>query len=138
MIAALLAGLTGHFYRPDMAQGLARQVLLDFVQDLREFDLSDIEAAVKAYRQDPTSKKFPTPGQLRELAQEAQSDRRARANATTSSHGGTARPAQGDRPNLWWMQPREHWPIFWSERDVPMGEKVKHHGKWRDPERIVG
>jgi len=137
IIAALLAGLTGHFYRPEMAEGLARQVLLDFVSDLRDFDISDIRAAVETYRRNPASKKFPTPGQLRELAAEAQNERRARATASASPPQAMAQPAQGDRPNLWWMKPREHWDRNWSERDVPMGEKVKHNGKWREPERVV-
>ena|GEM_PF-3768061 len=128
-VAALLAGLTGHFYRPEMAQGLAKQVLLDFIEDLADFDISDIEAAVKTYRQNPVNKKFPSPGQLRELAIVAQRERRARAEHQSS----TPRSVQFERPNLWWMIPREHWSRFgnWMESEVPWGEKIRHNGVWR-------
>lgn len=137
MLALILSRLAIHYYRPDFTEGQAKLLIEDMVQDLGEFNTDIVTEACSAYRQRKDSKFFPTSGVLRALCNEIE---QASAKAAREAARGTARPAQGFRPNLWWMQPREKWNRGWSESDVPMGEKIKHHGnhgKMRDPERIV-
>lgn len=133
----ILSRLAIHYYRPDFTEGQAKLLIEDMVQDLGEFDTDIVTEACSTYRQRKDSKFFPTSGVLRALCNEIE---QANAKVAREQLRGKGRPAQGFRPNMWWMKPREQWHLFgnWQESEVPMGEKIKHHGKWREPERIVG
>jgi len=134
ILTAMLAKLAQHYYRPDFTEGQARQLIRDYLHDLAEFDLRDVDAGVTAYRRDPKSKFFPTVGQLRERILEAQKDRLASARMGTAK----ARPQFGDsRPIMWWALPKNLWQPHWSESDVPFDMRVKDApgGKWRWPHR---
>lgn len=62
-ILALLGKLSLHFWRPDFTAGQAKQMYADYVHDLREYALSDINDAIIKYRQAGATF-FPTSGQL--------------------------------------------------------------------------
>ena len=62
-ILALLAKLSLHYWRPDFTPAQAKQMYADYVEDLREYALRDIAAAMKKYRQSAATF-FPTSGQL--------------------------------------------------------------------------
>jgi hypothetical protein len=63
-ILVLLGKLAVHYWRPDFTPGQARQLYADYVDDLREYALSDINDAMVKYRRNAESKFFPTSGQL--------------------------------------------------------------------------
>lgn len=63
----LLGKLALVYWRPDFQPGQAKQLYLQYVDDLREFPMSEIVAAVEAYRRDGGNRFFPTPGDLRKL-----------------------------------------------------------------------
>jgi hypothetical protein len=63
-ILVLLGKLAVHYWRPDFTPGQARQLYADYVEDLREYSLRDINNAILKYRRDAESKFFPTCGQL--------------------------------------------------------------------------
>lgn len=64
-ILVLLAKLALVYWRPDFTPQQAKQLYSQYLDDLRPFAFKDIAAAVEKYRQDPESKFYPTPGQLR-------------------------------------------------------------------------
>lgn len=64
-ILTLLARLALVYWRPDFAPGQAKQLYLQYVEDLREFAIADIVEAVGKYRRNGENKFFPTPGQIR-------------------------------------------------------------------------
>lgn len=63
-ILVLLGKLALHYWRPDFSPGQARQLYADYLDDLREYAISDISDAITKYRRAEDSKFFPTPGQL--------------------------------------------------------------------------
>ncbi len=63
-IVALLAKLALHYWRPDFTEGQARQLYLDYLDDLRDYAVADIKTAIQAYRTDGTNKFFPSSGQI--------------------------------------------------------------------------
>lgn len=132
-MATVLSRLAIHYYRPDFTEGQAKLLVEDMVEDLRQFGPTIVADACSEYRRRRDSKFFPTSGVLRAICNEIE---QASAKSAREAARGSARPAQGFRPNFWWLQPREHWPPDWGERDVPMGERIKHNGQWRDPERV--
>lgn len=62
-ILALLAKLSLHYWRPEFTPSQAKQMYADYVEDLREYALSDVSDAVKFYRRGGATF-FPTSGQL--------------------------------------------------------------------------
>lgn len=106
------------------------------VDDLVEFAVSDVETAIRLYRQDPKSKYFPSPGVLRKLAGD---ERRERNKATKSRKLRTEWVEGTSRPIRWWGLPRTLWKQEWRETEVPMGEMVRDAKTdiWRAPERLV-
>ena len=138
MLTAMLAKLAQHYYRPDFTEGQARQLIRDYLSDLEEFDLRDVEAGITAYRRDPKAKFFPTVGQLRERVLEAQKDR-----LVAASYGNAAKatPQFGEsRPTRWWQIPKTLWREGWRESEVPWDEKIRDvsGGEYRWPTRRVG
>lgn len=133
LIVQALAKLAAHSaFAPygDLTAGQFESMALDFVNDLAEFGMVEIESAIIAYRQDPKAKGFPTPGKLRELATRARAERRMAA---------TPRPAgqtQESRPLRWWYRPRAMWKSHWREDQIPRDE-IMMYQIWRgkmDPE----
>jgi hypothetical protein len=123
-IATHLAKLALHFYRPDLAADHAKLILEDFVADLSEYAAEDIVAGIAAYRRDPKSNKFPSPGQLRAKVALAWAKRQAESQSAAESPGGVAstidREAafrKANRPIGWYML--ERWKREWHESDVP-------------------
>ncbi len=110
----------------DMTESQAAQFAEDYITDLAEFSGIEIDSAFLAYRQDPRSTKFPTPGRLRELASRARSDRIAVNQPRI----------RAARPFLWWTKPKCLWKPDWHESEVPAGEKIRDfpNGALRDPE----
>jgi hypothetical protein len=66
-ILTLLARMSLHYWRPDFSPGQARELYLDYLDDLRDFAISDIAAAMRAYRRDGENRFFPTSGQIVDL-----------------------------------------------------------------------
>lgn len=66
-IIVLLGQLSLVYWRPDFSPAQAKQLYLQYLDDLRDFAFSDIVEAIEKYRRDPESKFFPAPGQLRGL-----------------------------------------------------------------------
>ena len=66
-IALALAELALLYWRPDFSPGQAKRYYATYLDDLREFALADIRAAIVAWRRAPDAKRFPYPGELRAL-----------------------------------------------------------------------
>lgn len=64
-ILVLLAKLALVYWRPDFTPAQAKQLYGQYLDDLRPFSFRDINDAIEKYRQNPESKFYPTPGQLR-------------------------------------------------------------------------
>lgn len=62
-VSAILSRLALHYWRPDFDQGQFRNLLGDFLDDLKAYQPAQISAACDAYRRSG-EKFFPTPGQL--------------------------------------------------------------------------
>lgn len=63
-IAAILARLALHFWRPDFTPEQARMVIEDYLDDLRGYSPTQIERACMQFRKRPDSTFFPKSGQL--------------------------------------------------------------------------
>lgn len=64
-ILLLLARLALLYWRPDFTPGQAKQLYVQYLEDLRDFAFSDVSEAIQKYRRNPENKFFPLPGQLR-------------------------------------------------------------------------
>lgn len=123
-ILVVLVRLSAHYWRPDYKPAQSREMWLDWIADLREFDIVAIEAACESYRRNSTSEFFPKPGQLRTLAALEQKEVRERAKFAALP------PPQGSigsRPIMWWAIPRARWKPHWLESEVPRGERPSRH-----------
>lgn len=127
----MLGKLAVHYYRPDFTEGQARQLILDYLDDLADFPLHVTEKAIRAYRCDPGSEFFPKLGRLIELAKRAERDAEAPSKPLPA--------LRESRSIRWWSQCKLLWKPHWRESEVPMGEKVRDvpGGPMRDPERVV-
>lgn len=67
LIILMLTRLSLIYWRPDYSPGQAEQVYEQYLEDLREFALAAISAAVVAWRRNGENRFFPQPGQLRAL-----------------------------------------------------------------------
>ena len=122
----MLSKLAVHYYRPDFNEGQARSLIADMVQDLSEFSVGEIEAAIAAYRQAPPppgkQKYFPDSGALRQLAA---AERRHRQEVSERA------PLCNfdSRPCAWWYQPKNRWKPHWREEDIP-DDKREAYDRW--------
>ena len=103
------------------------------VEDLEEFPVSEIQAAIRQYRQDPNSRFFPTSGALRGVIAQARRERAAQDRRAP-------RIKLVSRPIGWWNLPRSWWSKWnpdWKESEVPAGELIRDvpGGPFRQPER---
>lgn len=85
----------------------------DFVSDLMEFPLPEIDMALQEYRRNGKNKYFPTPGSIREIILHGRAERAAIEKI------GPAIKNYDSRPIMWWMQPKEMWRDHWLESDIP-------------------
>ena len=115
-----------------MPESAFKSIIADMLDDLAEFAFVDIEHAVKAHRQNPKARFFPTPGELRLLAQQSAADR-----TTASKHRQSFKPEYGEcRPIMWWTFPSRFWKPHWRESEIPADyrdthDKLKAMGKWQ-------
>jgi len=126
----LLAKLAVHYYRPDFTEGQAKSLISDMVHDLVEFDVPEVELAIREYRQDAHNRFFPTSGALRApiLA-----GRKERAEAEKISR----KPLPNDtRPIMWWCLPEVLWKPHWHESDIPI-DHVKAYQMRKDRKAAV-
>lgn len=115
MVTALLMKLSVHYYRPDFTEGQARSLIKDFLEDLAEFRVAEIENAILAYRRNAENQFFPKPAQLRELIYADRKEERERTRY--------AGKAPLTRPLQWWLQPRALWRPDWRDSEIPKGER---------------
>jgi len=114
----MLSQLAIVYYRPDFTEGQARQLIATLVSDLEEFDLAEIDMAIKLYRRDPANEFFPKPAALRAIVLNGRKER-----AALDRVGPKITPV--NRPLMWWHRPKSRWNIGWIEADVPAGELVR-------------
>eukprot|EP00913_Durusdinium_trenchii_P005309 g4955.t1 len=75
-IAALLAKLALHYWRPNFTDAQAKQLYMDYIGDLKIYPLDVINRAVGVYRRNEKEKWFPKSGQLIALCEAAIKARR--------------------------------------------------------------
>lgn len=117
-IGLLLAGLQTQFWQEDISVEQNAFKTIDFITDLAEFKIEEIQAAIQTYRRDPSRTKMPTSGQLRSLALKERADAIAAAQPKV-------RAEFPGRPMRWWLQSKNCWQPHWLESEVPRGEKIK-------------
>ena len=129
-IVLLLSKLAIHYYRPDFTEGQARQLIADLTDDLEEFPVSEVETAIRLYRQDAKNKYFPTSGALRGIILAA---RRERADMDSRPK----RVVPLCRPSRWHDWPKSRWDASWLETEVPDGELIQDEpgSVYRQPRR---
>lgn len=66
-VAAILARLSFHYWRPDYSQEQARMVMEDYLNDLEHISPASVEKACAEYRKKPDSKFFPKVGEILDL-----------------------------------------------------------------------
>lgn len=91
----------------------------DFVADLEEFPVAEIEVALQIYRRDSKNKFFPTPGAVREIILTGRRERAALAKSSDRK-----KPMVESRPILWWTQPPYLWQPTWREADIPEADQL--------------
>jgi len=57
-IMVLLAKLAVHYYRPDFTEGQAKSLISDMVHDLVEFDVPEVELAIREYQPQTASERY--------------------------------------------------------------------------------
>ena len=122
-VSKLLMRLAMTYFSRDFSPEQAKVVIADYVLDLAEFAVCDIESAISCYRKDPTSEFFPKPGRLCELCSDARGNRIARENTKPGKpEKGLVPEFKESRPLRWWQQPRKMWDATWKETDIPFSE----------------
>ena len=110
----MLASLASFYWRPDFGPAQSAAMTANFVEDLIEFPVAEIEVAIAGYRRDGKNKFFPTPGALREIILEARKDRAQDAKVS-------AKPMPAEvRPVMWWTKPPYLWALNWRESEIPI------------------
>lgn len=128
-----MSRLAINYYRPDFQESQAKLIIRGYIEDLMEFEVSDVEEAIREYRRGKDAKFWPAVGELIALAKVERRERLARAAAKR-------RPIPSKyRPILWWGLPKSLWQPHWRETEVPMGEKIRDRTgePMRDPELVV-
>lgn len=105
----MLSKLAQHYYRPDFTDAQARTLIEDYLHDLMEFDLEEVEFAIATYRTSD-ERFFPRSGQLRKIIATRAAERAATARICD-------RPLPDSRPHFWWLQ--DHWKPSWKESEIP-------------------
>lgn len=101
-------------FNPNLSPDQAKVFITDYILDLAEFAVTDVEEAIRAYRRDEKQFTFPKPGLLYKLASLARRDRTQRATAKP------IKPQFGDqRPIMWWTQSLWLWKPHWRETEIP-------------------
>lgn len=118
-VGVMIAKLATHYYRPDFGPEQVKHMTRDFIEDLEEFPITDIENAFRDYRRDPNNKFFPTPGMIRGIALKARKDR-----AELNRYNNDLRPLWSDsRPCRWWDRPKRYWRAEWRESEIPADDR---------------
>lgn len=104
----------------DFTADQAKVVMADYVSDLAEFTVFDVETAIREFRRDKKSEFFPKPGVLYNLSCVARRERIEREDYRRNKP-----EFRASRPHLWWMLPKEVWRQEWRESEVPAGEFIK-------------
>lgn len=125
-IGLLVMAMASHFYDKDVSPEQTALKTLDFINDLAEFTITEIQSAFTNYRQDAKRKRFATPGEIRELCYQERKDRR------DASRPPTRLPS---RPSMWWTRCKLRWEPGWHESEVPFGNKIRDtpDSPWRYP-----
>lgn len=77
-IAAILARLSLHYWRPDYSPEQARLLMEDYLSDLSGYSPAQVERACAEYRQNPANKFFPHSGELMGLMGHGKTEYRSR------------------------------------------------------------
>lgn len=109
-------------------------MVLDFIEDLADYTVAEIETAIREYRQDIENRFFPRTADILEICR---GNRNHRASVL-----GCGRPYRepefaDSRPIRWWSQRRAFWKPNWRESEVPVGEKCRDAStnEFREPIR---
>lgn len=115
----MIAKLATHYYRPDFGPEQVKHMTHDFIEDLEEFAMSDVENAFRDYRRNAENKFFPTTGAIRAIVLKAVKDR-----ALSARFNENLRPLWPDsRPCRWWDHPKSRWKASWLESEIPEDER---------------
>lgn len=96
-------------------------MVADFVQDLEDFPIPEIDQALQAYRRDPASKFFPTPGAIRAIILDGRKERAA------LERRGPSLGKVESRPLMWWTQSKRFWKPHWREEDIPRDHQAQYY-----------
>jgi hypothetical protein len=103
-----------------MPEAAFKSIIADMIEDLIEFAIVDIECSIRAHRQDPKQRFFPTSGQLRAGAIAAHTERTAASKPR--------KPIEFDsRPLRWWTMPRAQWRQHWHDHQIPAADQETFH-----------
>lgn len=75
-VATSLMRLQAHYWRPDFTEAQARELYVDFIEDLGELPPDILDEAIRQYRRDPEARFFPRPGDLLATAKPLLEERR--------------------------------------------------------------
>lgn len=117
-LTMLLMRLAVHYYRADFNQQQATSLIRDMVEDLGNYVVQEVDAAIRAYRLDAKERYFPRSGQLKAIIE------RHHAEGSMGCYGPKLKPEFGDsRPIRWWLLPRQFWQPHWRVGDIPEAEQ---------------
>lgn len=104
---AILYRLGCHYWRQDFNQTQAKNLLLDYVEDLADFTWAEVETACREWRRDQTKTKFPRSAELAHICRCRRTESAAPA--------GDQRAMLPSRPTLWWLLPKDLRKPDWKE-----------------------
>lgn len=131
----MLAQLAPLYYRADFGAAQAEALFAAFVDDLSEFEVPDIEDAVRAYRRDAKNKYFPSPAALRAICTAAVKDRQERERIASTYSKLSANHVLR-RPGFWWLLP--WWNEAWKAEEIPVEfyfSYLRHRDREGEPKR---
>jgi hypothetical protein len=114
-IVTLITALRGHFWVPGMPEALGASVMLDWVRDLRDYEIGAIAGACNTWRRGK-NRWFPAPGEL--LALVVEETKYLRNNRKFLALPSPKNDVQS-RPSAWWLDPMERWRPHWKIEEVP-------------------
>lgn len=132
-IVALLVKLNSHFPQSKLNEQQAKHKALDFLEDLKEYTVAEIDNAIRDYRTNPESEYFPTPGKLLKILA---ANKVHRAQVLAIGKPAAFEFGEG-RPLKWWYRPKSSWNDTWREHEVPAGEMIRDSigSALREPKR---
>jgi hypothetical protein len=130
----MLVRLASHYHRPDFGPAQVKYMVLDFIEDLADYTLAEIETAIREYRRDTENRFFPRTADILEICHE---NRKHRAHVLGCDHVSREPEFGESRPIRWWSQRRSFWKPHWREAEVPAGEKCRDaiSNDFREPVR---